>query len=222
MNYDFGQLADQWWNPNGAMKTLHDINVVRTEFIHNLTQHKNDLIDIGCGAGIFTESIAKLGYQVTGIDCSKKLIDLAISHAKIDKLDINYQNLNVQELINYKQKFSVITCLELIEHTNNPEQIISILSNICQPGGYVFISTLNKNLKSWLLAILAAEYLLNIVPKGTHSYENFIKPSTIFEIAKKYDLKLIKTNGINYNPFSREATLINNLDVNYILCFQKN
>lgn len=221
-NFNFGQLATKWWDPDGDMRSLHDINTPRLEFIQKniLSCHKT-AFDIGCGAGILTESLAKMNLVTSGIDASKELINIAISHAKIDDLKIQYTASSFEEYTN-TEKFDIVTCLELIEHVTNPEELIKALSSFCKPNGRVFISTLNKTLKSWLLGIVAAEHILNIVPKGTHSYEQFIKPSTIKTLASKYQLTLNSACGIDYNPFSRVAKLSNNMDINYILCFSKN
>ena len=180
-NFNFGQLASKWWNPNGAMRSLHDINIPRVKFIkNNISNNHKNVLDIGCGAGILAEALTKIELKVTGIDTSKELIAIAQSHAKIDNLPIQYKNISIADYTkSHSKQFDIVTCLELIEHLENPEELIKSIAKFCNPGGRAFISTINKTFTAWLLGIVAAEHILNIIPKGTHSFEGFIKPSKL-------------------------------------------
>lgn len=217
---NFSKLAPQWWDIDGPMRALHDINPIRIKFINQYIKPNSNIIDVGCGAGILTEELAKQQHTVTGIDINQDLINMAISHAKIYNLNIDYQQIEVHKLQPIKQ-FDAITCLELLEHVDNPEAIIQACAQLCKPNGLIYLSTLNRTLKSWLFGIVAAEHILKIVPQGTHHFEKFIKPSTLTTIAKQHNLQLLATKGIDYNPFNRKAKLTNNLDINYIIVLQK-
>lgn len=222
-NNPFDDLATQWWSLDGPMKTLHEINPTRHKWItDNIGEKSAKILDIGCGAGILAESLAKSAHLVTGLDISDKLIKIAKSHAEIESLKIKYIAQNIDDFApSNTESFDYVTCLELLEHVEDPEKFIAAAAHCCKKNGKIFFSTLNRNLKSWLLSICVAEHLLGIIPKGTHSYSHFIKPSEIYKIAKKHNLELLKTTGMTYNPISKTAKLTSSLKINYLLCFQK-
>ena len=219
----FSKLANQWWDPHGPMQALHLINPVRTQWIsQHINKNPAKVLDIGCGAGILTEGLAKKGHNLTGLDISEKLIRIAKKHATLSDLKINYICKEIDDFApSMTESFDYITCLEMLEHVDNPEKFIAAAAHCCKKNGRLFFSTINRNLKSWLCAIGAAEHLLQIVPKGTHQYQNFIKPSEINTIAKQYNLELLFTTGIDFNPVTKNIKLIDSLDINYIMCFQK-
>ncbi len=228
----FEQVASQWWDLSGDFKPLHQINPLRLQFIcqqvsfqHEIykdgMRHKN-VIDVGCGGGILSESLAKLGANVTGIDMGNEPLNVAKLHALESGLTIDYQKITAEEKASEASgKFDLVTCMEMLEHVPNPESVIKACSKLVKPGGLVFFSTLNKSMKSYLLAILAAEKIFKLVPDGTHDHDKFIKPSQLISWAELHDLKCIDASGIHYNPLTENHKLINSLDVNYILCCQK-
>lgn len=220
----FNDLAHSWWDLEGEFKTLHHINPVRLEFILNHTNLANkQVIDIGCGGGIFSESLATHGAQVTGIDLAPQSINVAKLHLYESELDINYQCMSLEQLAEsyLKPSFDIVVCMEMLEHVDDPFSIINNASKIIKPGGLAFFSTLNRNFKSYLLGILVAEYVLKLLPQGTHNYKKFIKPSELVKMLNLAQFKLISLQGISYNPLTQEALLTNNVDVNYIVCCQK-
>lgn len=220
----FESVASQWWDLDGDFKPLHQINPVRRQFI---ISHVQDLfgkkvIDVGCGGGILSESLAQLGASVTGIDMGEEPLNVARLHALESGVKIDYQKITAEEKATEQPEYyDAVTCMEMLEHVPDPSSIIKACSQMVKPGGYVFFSTLNKTLKSYLMAIVAAEKLLKIVPDGTHDHEQFIRPSTLIGWAEKNGLKCIDAAGIHYNPITGNHKLIDSLDVNYILCCQK-
>lgn len=229
----FEQVASQWWDLNGDFKPLHQVNPLRVQFIsQHITQQDNietnngfygkQIIDVGCGGGILSESLAKLGANVTGIDMGTEPLNIATLHALESKLSINYQKITAEEKVQESAgEFDVVTCMEMLEHVPEPESVIRACSTLVKPGGLIFFSTLNKSIKSYLLAILAAEKLLKIVPDGTHDHDKFIRPSQLIGWAEESGLKCIDACGIHYNPLTGNHKLIDSLDVNYILCCRK-
>jgi len=220
----FEKVASQWWDLTGDFKPLHQINPLRRQFI---TQHMQmifdkNIIDVGCGGGILAESLAKLGANVTGIDMGEEPLNIARLHALESGINVDYQKITVEEkAMASPESFDAVTCMEMLEHVPNPESIIQACAKLVKPGGFVFFSTLNKTVKSYLLAIVAAEKLLKLVPNGTHEHNKFIRPSTLISWAESYGLKCIDATGIHYNPLTENHTLAKGLDVNYILCCQK-
>jgi len=220
----FEKVASQWWELNGDFKPLHQINPIRRQFI---IQHMKDIfgkkiIDVGCGGGILAESLAKLGADVTGIDMGNEPLNVAKLHALETGIKVDYQKITAeQKAQEAPEKFDAVTCMEMLEHVPDPASIIKACSSMVKPGGFVFFSTLNKTIKSYLLAIVAAEKILKLVPDGTHDHQHFIKPSQLISWAEKYGLKCIDAAGIHYNPITENHKLIDSLDVNYILCCQK-
>ena len=220
----FEQIASQWWDETGDFKPLHQINPLRQQFI---IQHAGDLfekvvIDVGCGGGILSESLAKLGASVTGIDMGEEPLNIAKLHALESNTRVNYQQITAEEQASkMPQTYDIVTCMEMLEHVPDPESIIKACAQMVKPGGLVFFSTLNKTIKSYLLAIVAAEKLFKLVPNGTHDHEHFIKPSTLIGWAENFELKCIDATGIHYNPITENHKLAPGLDVNYILCCRK-
>lgn len=212
----FSNLADAWWDINGALKTLHDINQIRSDYIEKFLLLENKkLLDIGCGGGILSESMAKRSAIVTGIDPESSAIEIAKKHAEMSKLEIKYHCTTVEDL--KTDKYNVITCLEMLEHVPNPESIIANAKRLLVPGGYLFLSTINRTVKSYLQVILAAEYILNLLPRQTHDFTKFIKPSELCAVLRSHSFQLIDITGMSYNPLTRKASLTNSIDVNYIL-----
>ena len=220
----FDKIASQWWDLTGDFKPLHQINPLRRQFI---TQHMQmvfdkKIIDVGCGGGILAESLAKLGAKVTGIDMGDEPLNVAKLNALESGIHVDYQKITAEEKARAcPEMFDAVTCMEMLEHVPDPESIVKACAQMVKPGGFVFFSTLNKTVKSYLLAILAAEKLFKLVPDGTHNHDKFIRPSTLISWAESFDLKCIDATGIHYNPLTENHTLAKGLDVNYILCCQK-
>ena len=215
----FSSSADDWWNINGKFKTLHDINSTRLKFIiRNISIKDLNVLDIGCGGGILTESIAKKGAHITGIDMSKESIEIATQHAYKNNLEINYLLTNAEEFSKKnRNKFDLITCMELLEHVPNPLSIIEASKKMIRPSGHIIFSTINRNIKSYIFAILVGENLLNLLPKGTHRYEKFITPSELVNWCNQYKLKVNDLSAIKYNPILKIFSLTGTPDINYIL-----
>jgi 2-polyprenyl-6-hydroxyphenyl methylase / 3-demethylubiquinone-9 3-methyltransferase len=220
MSNPFHDLASTWWDTNGPFKTLHDINPCRLDYIlSHVDLAGKKVLDLGCGGGILSEALAKAGAQVTGIDIEPNLIEVAKNHAQQTSLDINYQVLNLHDL---KQKFDVIVCMEMLEHVTNPREIVASMASCLSSGGHVFLSTINRSLKAYFELILMGEYVLKLLPRQTHDYQYFIRPGELDAYLRESGLSLKDLKGMSYNPFSRKATLSRNVDVNYMLCAQKN
>lgn len=219
----FNRIATRWWDINGDFEPLHKINPLRLDFVSKNTKlKKKQVLDIGCGGGILSESMDNIGAFVTGIDMASDVIDIAKLHQKESGTNVNYQNISTEELASTNQSFyDVITCMEMLEHVPSPNDIISSCSSLLKDNGYVFFSTINRNFKSFVFAIIGAEHILKLLPVGTHRYSKFIKPSEIEEIARKSNLELVDTIGINYNPLMKKYYCSSDVDVNYIMCFKK-
>ncbi|WP_426370382.1 bifunctional 2-polyprenyl-6-hydroxyphenol methylase/3-demethylubiquinol 3-O-methyltransferase UbiG [Pseudocolwellia sp. HL-MZ7] len=228
VNFDeiekFEKVASQWWDLTGDFKPLHQINPLRLQFIiqHIENIFDKNIIDVGCGGGILSESLAKLGANVTGIDMGEEPLNIAKLHSLESNIKVDYQKITAEEkAVECPETFDVVTCMEMLEHVPDPASIIAACANMVKPNGFVFFSTLNKSIMSYLMAIVAAEKVLKIVPDGTHEHKSFIRPSTLIAWAEDNNLKCIDTAGIHYNPITENHKLTSNLDVNYILCFQK-
>jgi len=220
----FNHNASNWWDKNGELKTLHDINPARLEFIvsHCELNHKK-ILDVGCGGGILTESLTKLGSIVTGIDLAGDLLQVAREHAKQNELNITYLQTTIESFAEVKsQCYDIVSCMEMLEHVPDPRSIIQAISQLVKPNGYVFLSTLNRTLKAYLMAIVGAEYILRLLPKKTHDYDKFIRPSELAKWLRDCNLELISIKGLQYQPFSRKAVITTQVDVNYLVCCRKN
>ena len=215
----FSQLAHRWWDPNSEFKPLHDINPLRLEWIdrHANIQGKS-ILDIGCGGGILSESMAQRGAIVTGIDLSDKALGVARLHLLESGNKVDYQKVSAEELATQNaNRFDVVTCMEMLEHVPNPASTIAACAALVKPGGHVFFSTINRNAKAYLLAVVGAEYILNMLPKGTHDYMKFIKPSELSRWSKSVGLEPDELIGMTYNPFGNNYRLGRNTDVNYLM-----
>ena len=215
----FASLAPIWWDRHGALKALHDINGLRVGYIHaRAGLAAKSVVDIGCGGGILAEAMAALGAAVTGIDAVKEPLAVAQHHARASGFAVDYRQATAEQLAEEAPAaFDIVTCMELLEHVPNPASIVAACARLVKPGGDVFFATLNRNLKSWLFAIIGAEYLLGLVRRGTHSYRRLIKPSELRAWCGACGLGLQDLCGLNYNPFLRRYSLGGNTHVNYLM-----
>lgn len=221
--HKFGSQAERWWDPNGEFKTLHDVNPLRLQFIRQYADLQGKrVVDVGCGGGILTEGLAKAGVDALGVDLSEDLLDIADLHGLETGVNASYRKISAEQLAEEQPAgFDHVTCMEMLEHVPDPASIIAACATLVKPGGMVFFSTLNRVPKAWLLAIVAAEHVLKMVPKGTHDYKTFIKPSELGQMARRVGLELQGMVGIEYNPFSKQFSLGKDIDVNYIAAFQR-
>jgi 2-polyprenyl-6-hydroxyphenyl methylase/3-demethylubiquinone-9 3-methyltransferase len=229
----FSKIAEEWWNPNGKFKPLHNFNPIRIKYIkENIIKDFNikslekplkniNLLDIGCGGGLLSEPMCRLGANVVGIDASEKNIEVAKFHAKKNKLKINYK-IASPERLKTKIKFDVILNMEIIEHVENIDFFIKESSKLLKKNGIMFVATLNKTLKSYMFAIIGAEYILKWLPIGTHDWEKFVRPDDLTKISKKNNLTLKKLDGMKFNILENSWKISNDTSVNYIIKFVKN
>ncbi|MCC5015272.1 MULTISPECIES: bifunctional 2-polyprenyl-6-hydroxyphenol methylase/3-demethylubiquinol 3-O-methyltransferase UbiG [unclassified Legionella] len=216
----FAQHAARWWDKNGPLKTLHDINPARLEFINDHCElNQSTILDVGCGGGILCEGMAVQGANVTGLDVETEAIEAAKAHAKESNLVIDYSCCPIED---YESPlFDVVTCMEMLEHVQEPQLVIEHCARLLKPGGYLFLSTINRTFKAYTTVILAAEYLLGLLPKQTHDFDKFIKPSEMVAMLRTAGLEFIGMSGLSYNPLSRIAGLKEAVDVNYLVsCFK--
>jgi len=214
----FAQLASRWWDPHSEFRPLHDINPLRLNYINDRVGLKDKtVLDVGCGGGILAESMVAHGATVTGIDMGEAPLAVAKLHLKESGLKVDYRHVSAEDLARERpDSFDVVTCMEMLEHVPDPSSTIAACAKLVKPGGQVFFSTINRNPKSWLFAIVGAEYVLNLLPKGTHEYLKFIKPSELEGWARHAGLTLRELIGMHYNPLTREYRLGRGVDVNYI------
>ena len=219
----FASLAHRWWDKTSEFKPLHAINPLRLNFIDDLVGLKDKrILDVGCGGGILSESMAERGADVTGIDLGEKALKVAKLHQLESSSKVDYRLISVEELaIQQPESFDVVTCMEMLEHVPNPESIIHACAQLIKPGGSVFFSTINRNPKAYLFAVIGAEYLLNMLPKGTHEYQKFIKPSELSSWARHSGLNVNKLRGMGYNPLTDHYSLGDDVSVNYLIHTQK-
>jgi 2-polyprenyl-6-hydroxyphenyl methylase/3-demethylubiquinone-9 3-methyltransferase len=221
----FSALASKWWDLNGEFKPLHDINPVRLSFIEEKSQGllSKDILDVGCGGGILAESMAKVGASVTGIDLAKDSLDVAKLHGLESGVNVSYELSSAEDYArDFPESKDIVTCLEMLEHVPDPASVIQACANIVKPGGKIFFSTINRNMKSWVMAILGAEYVLNLVPKGTHDHKKFITPAEMTRWVDSTSLVSRAITGLHLNPLNNTYYLSNkNVDVNYILYCEK-
>ena len=215
----FNLIAHKWWDPTSEFKPLHEINPLRLNFIKSSVNIKGKkILDVGCGGGILSESLANEGADVTGIDQGDRVIKIAKLHAKESGIKVKYKHINIEDFYkNTDERFDVITCLEMLEHVPDPNSIINTCSKLLMPGGKIYFSTINKNLKAFLFAIIGAEYILNLLPKGTHEYKKFIKPSQLQAWANSNGLSFDSIIGMTYNPITQKYKLSQDTSVNYIV-----
>ncbi|KXW56880.1 bifunctional 2-polyprenyl-6-hydroxyphenol methylase/3-demethylubiquinol 3-O-methyltransferase UbiG [Ferrovum sp. PN-J185] len=215
----FSSLAHRWWDPNSEFKPLHAINPIRLSWINNIASLSGKrVVDVGCGGGILSESMAKLGAQVTGIDLAEKPLSVATLHGLESGINVNYQLISAESLAEQKpQSFDVVTCMEMLEHVPDPQSTIAACSRLVKPGGHVFFSTINRNPKSYLFAIIGAEYILKLLPKGTHDYAKFIKPSELTHFARVAGLDVKEYTGLTYNPLTKIYSGTSDISVNYAI-----
>jgi len=228
----FSKIANEWWSPNGKFKPLHKFNPIRIQYLkENIIEHfklkqssrplkKINILDIGCGGGLLSEPMSRLGANVTAIDASKKNIEVAKFHAKKNNLKINYF-CSSPEKLNLKKKFDVILNMEIVEHVEDLNFFIKKSSNLLKKNGLMFVATINKTFKSYLLVIIGAEYILRWLPIGTHDWEKFVKPDKLINLGRNSSLKLKKLNGMKFNPIIDKWKLSNDKSVNYIAKFKK-
>lgn len=219
----FSDLAARWWDPEGPMRALHDINPVRLEWIERLAPLAGRrVIDIGCGGGVLAEAMALRGAAVTGIDLSGKPLRVAQLHALESGAEVEYREASAEALAaELPSAFDVVTCMEMLEHVPDPASVVAACATLVKPGGSVFFSTINRNAKSFALAIVGAEYVLNLLPRGTHEYAKFIRPSELIAHARAAGLELNDMTGMQYNPFSKTAKLGPDADVNYLVACRR-
>ncbi|WP_131780900.1 bifunctional 2-polyprenyl-6-hydroxyphenol methylase/3-demethylubiquinol 3-O-methyltransferase UbiG [Legionella gresilensis] len=216
----FAKLSLQWWNTEGDLKTLHDINPTRLAFIKDYTKlAKKNILDLGCGGGILSEALAREGALVTGIDAEHQAIEVAKEHASMNHLDINYICMPIEDY--EATPFDIITCMEMLEHVSEPYWVIKHCARLLKPGGLLFLSTINRTLKAYAAAIVAAEYLLGLLPKQTHDYSKFIKPAELAAMLRAEGFEVITIKGMTYNPLIRRASLQNSVSVNYLMYCRK-
>ena len=215
----FSDLAHRWWDPNSEFKPLHEINPLRLEWINaKAAITGKTVLDVGCGGGILAESMAKKGAVVTGIDLSEKALKVAKLHSLESGVKLDYETVAVEALAErVPGTFDVVTCMEMLEHVPSPASIIKACATLVKPGGHVFFSTLNRNPKAYLFAILGAEYLLRMLPKGTHDYAKFITPAELSRYIREADLDLNSLKGMSYNPLTQIYSLNNDTSVNYLV-----
>ena len=222
----FSQHAHEWWDEQGPLKTLHQINPTRMAWIAKHADLANaQTIDIGCGGGILSESLAKAGARVTGLDMASDSIEIARTHAQAAQLNIDYQISTAEAWAHaHPAEYEVVTCMELLEHVPDPASVIHAAAQLLAPGGVVFFSTINRNPKAWALTIGAAEYLLKWIPKGTHQYDTFIKPSELSAMARQSGLEVIALAGIGYQPWQSKSNpfvVTKDTSVNYMMACRK-
>lgn len=219
----FEALAARWWDPDSEFKPLHEINPLRMSYIsRRINPAGKKVLDIGCGGGILAEAMAHHGAEVTAIDMADASLSVAKLHQLESKLEIDYQKSSAEQFAqNHSGEFDIVTCLEMLEHVPEPAKVIQACHDLVKPGGTIFFSTINRNPKSYLFAIIGAEYILNLLPRGTHDYARFIKPSELAAWSRDSDLDLQDQIGMAYNPLTRKYSLEQNVDVNYIACYTR-
>ena len=213
----FEALAHRWWGRNSEFKPLHDMNPLRLDYIERFaTMDGARILDVGCGGGILSEGMAKAGAEVTGIDMGEAPLSVAKLHLLESKLEVEYRQISVEDLADETPgSYDIITCMEMLEHVPDPASTIEACSRLVKPEGDLFFSTINRNLKSYLMAIIGAEYILNMLPKGTHEHDKFIKPAEMEQWCRHAALALDDLTGVHYNPLTMIFTLGSNVDVNY-------
>lgn len=218
----FSQLAHRWWDPNSEFKPLHDINPLRLDYIDRVANLRGKkVLDVGCGGGLLSEAMAQRGATVTGIDMGDKPLKVAQLHLLESKLDVEYRKVEVEQLAGDQPcQYDVVTCMEMLEHVPDPASAVKACASLLAPGGWCFFSTINRNPKAYLFAIVGAEYVLKLLPRGTHDYSRFITPAELARFCRGAGLSPQRVTGMNYNPFTRTYALGTDSSVNYILSAQ--
>lgn len=219
----FATLAHKWWDPKSEFKPLHDINPLRLDYIdRSVVLAGKNVLDVGCGGGILSESMAVRGAMVTGIDLGEKALAVARLHQLESGAKVDYRLISAEQMaIEQPENFDVVTCLEMLEHVPEPKSVVQACASLVKPGGQVFFSTLNRNPKSYLFAVIGAEYVLNMLPKGTHDYQKFIKPSELSRWCRETGLQVEEIIGMSYNPITSIYRLGSDVSVNYLLRARK-
>jgi len=216
----FQSIASRWWDPESEFKPLHAINPLRVDYIEarSGSLKAKKILDIGCGGGILAEAMALKGGEVTGIDMAEVSLQVASMHLYESKLEIDYQMITAEQFAQlHAAEFDIVTCLEMLEHVPDPASIITAATRLLKPGGDLFFSTINRNPKAFVLAILGAEYILKMLPRGTHDYKRFIKPSELASVVRANQVTVIDITGMTYNPLTRNYKLGHDIDVNYLM-----
>ena len=219
----FSALAHRWWDPNSEFKPLHAINPLRLGWIKSFVNlDGKKVVDIGCGGGILAESISQSGADTTGIDLSEKALKVAELHALEVGANLTYRSISAEALADEQsEQYDVVTCMEMLEHVPDPASVVRACAKLCKPGGTLFFSTLNRSPKSYLFAIIGAEYILKLLPKGTHEYAKFIKPSELVAFTRHAGLEMLGMKGLSYNPLTQVYSLSDDVDVNYMIAVRK-
>ncbi len=219
----FADVAHLWWDKTSEFKPLHIINPLRLSYIKQFSNiHEQSVLDVGCGGGILSEAMALAGAKVTGIDLAEESLNVARLHALESELEITYEQVSAEDFAdNNPGKFDLVTCLEMLEHVPDPASIVQSCATLTKPGGQVIFSTINRNPKAWALAIAGAEHILKLLPKGTHEFDRFIKPSELAKFTRSSNLDLYDITGISYNPLTAQYKLTKDVDVNYLMACQR-
>lgn len=219
----FDRLAAGWWDPTGPFRTLHDINPARARYIAERAELEGArVLDVGCGGGLLSEALAAEGADVLGIDLAADCVAAATAHATLSKLGVAYRRASVDQIADESEgRYDVVTCLEMLEHVPDPQRVVSACARAAKPGAHVFFSTINRNAKSFLMSIVAAEYLLGLLPRGTHEYAKLIKPAELARACRAAGLEVTEVTGLHLNPLTHECSLGGNVDVNYLAWARK-
>ncbi|QKM64190.1 bifunctional 3-demethylubiquinol 3-O-methyltransferase/2-polyprenyl-6-hydroxyphenol methylase [Polynucleobacter tropicus] len=219
----FSALAHRWWDPNSEFKPLHAINPLRLNWIKSFVSLEGKkVVDVGCGGGILAESISQSGADTTGIDLSEKALKVAELHALEVGANLTYRSISAEDLADEQPaQYDVVTCMEMLEHVPDPASVVRACAKLCKPGGTLFFSTLNRSPKSYLFAIIGAEYILKLLPKSTHEYAKFIKPSELVAFTRQTGLEMLGMKGLSYNPLTQVYSLSDDVDVNYMIAVRK-
>ncbi|TFW34492.1 bifunctional 2-polyprenyl-6-hydroxyphenol methylase/3-demethylubiquinol 3-O-methyltransferase UbiG [Massilia horti] len=219
----FSELAHRWWDPTSEFRPLHEINPLRLEWINALAPLAGkNVIDIGCGGGVLSEAMARKGAKVTGIDLSEKALKVADLHSLESSVEVRYKRIAAEDMAAEEPgQFDVVTCMEMLEHVPDPAAIVKAAATLVKPGGRLFFSTLNRNFKSYLFAVIGAEYVLRMLPRGTHDYAKFITPAELSQFVREAALVVDSLKGLTYNPLTKIYSLNNDTDVNYMVACTK-
>ncbi|HVL08231.1 MAG TPA: bifunctional 2-polyprenyl-6-hydroxyphenol methylase/3-demethylubiquinol 3-O-methyltransferase UbiG [Burkholderiaceae bacterium] len=219
----FSELAHRWWDPASEFKPLHDLNPLRLSWIDGIARLRDKtVLDVGCGGGILSESMARQGARVKGIDLSRKALQVADLHSLESGVAVEYEEIAVEALAAREPAaFDVVTCMEMLEHVPEPASVVNACAHLVRPGGYVFFSTLNRTPKAYLLAVLGAEYILRMLPRGTHDYEKFIPPAQLAHAIRHAGLEIVEIRGMTYNPLTQIYKLSRDTDVNYMVACRR-